>query len=118
MDHAKLIEPKIKLPLRIFTAPGNSEVEVARNAHDLTWVLGGKGSVSIEGMRNAEVGYIPELYEPGEKYFYVRKLPDGRCPEPASEIMVESLDKMMEAGVIPPSSPGSSPESSAPPAAA
>lgn len=102
MDHVKLLEPKTKPPVRIFTAPGNSEVEVARNVHDLTWVLGGKGSVSVEGVQNAQVGYKPELYEPGDKYFYVRKLPDGKSPAPPAEIMVESLDKMVEAGVIPP----------------
>lgn len=43
----ELLEPRWKekpAPMRIFTAPLNSEVEVARNVHDLVRVLGpGKG---------------------------------------------------------------------------
>lgn len=47
LGHVELLEPMWKenpAPMRIFTAPLNSEVEVARNVHDLVRVLGpGKG---------------------------------------------------------------------------
>lgn len=47
LGHVELLEPRWKddpAPMRIFTAPLDSEVEVARNVHDLTRVLGpGKG---------------------------------------------------------------------------
>lgn len=94
--------------MRIFTAPLDSEVEVARNVHDLVWVLGGKGSkaaqagpsaVNLDGMKNAEVGLKPELYNPGEDYFYVRKLEDGRSSAPPAEVMIESMDKFEAMGV-------------------
>lgn len=81
--------------MRIFTAPPNSEVEVARNIHDLTWALGGKGTVDTKGMRSEEVGLKPELYDDEEEYFYVKKLEDGKCPAPPAEVMIESMDKVM-----------------------
>lgn len=47
LGHVELLDPMWKetpRPMRIFTAPLNSEVEVARNVHDLVRVLGpGKG---------------------------------------------------------------------------
>lgn len=47
LGHVELLEPRWKdnpAPMRIFTAPLNSEVAVARNIHDLVRVLGpGKG---------------------------------------------------------------------------
>lgn len=102
----KLLEPTWKTrvaPMRIFTAPLNSEVEVARNVHDLVRVLGGKGkaAVKIDGIRTTEVGLCPELYNPGEDYFYVRKLDDGKCPAPPADVMIENADKLMAAGVLP-----------------
>lgn len=109
MDHVKLLEPAMKPPLKIFIAPGDSEVEVARNVHDLTWALGGKGRVDVSGITNPEVGYKPELYDKGENYFYVTKLPDGKCPQPPAEIMIESMDKIAEAGVVLPPSTAASP---------
>lgn len=102
VDHVKVLEPKTRPPVRIFTAPGNSEVEVARNMHDLVWRLGGKGPVSTSNMRSEEVGYMPELYDDDEPYYYVRKLEDGKSPAPPADVMIESMDKMVEAGVIPP----------------
>lgn len=89
--------------MRIFTAPLNSEVEVARNAHDLVRVLGpGKGKdVKVDGLTPQEVGLRPELYEPGEEYFYVRKLDDGKSPAPPAEVMIESMEDMVAKGVIP-----------------
>lgn len=102
--------------MRVFTAPLNSEVEVARNVHDLTWVLGGKGKgpVNIDGMRSTEVGLKPELYQRDEDYFYVRKLDDGRSPSAPSDVMMDSMDNLIAAGVVP-GPPGAG---DAPPAAA
>lgn len=95
--------------MRIFTAPPNSEVEVARNIHDLTWVLGGKGAVDTKGMRSEEVGLKPELYDDDEEYFYVRKLDDGKCAAPPAEVMIESMDKVMEAAEKAAEADGASP---------
>lgn len=106
MDHVKVLEPKARPPMQMFVAPGNTEVEVARNAQDLAWVLGGKGVVSTDGMTSAEVGYLPELYEKGQAYFYTRKNPDGSSKTPPREVMIESMDNMVKAGAIP--APGAS----------
>lgn len=63
----ELLEPKWKAkpgPMRIFTAPMGTEVEVARNMHDLVRVLGpGKGK-DVKVYRNLVVVLL--------------------CPEPAS----------------------------------
>lgn len=123
LDHVKLLEPSWKTkkltPMRIFTAPLNSEVEVARNIHDLVWVLGGKGKDTVDtgGMSSAEVGLKPELYEAGEEYFYVRKLDDGRCPTPPAEVMIESMDNLVAAGVLPGAEDAAAPDGAAPPGA-
>lgn len=98
IDHVMVIEPRARPPMRIFTAPANTEVEVARNAQDLTWAIGGKGSVDTEGMKSVEVGYAPELYEKGEKYFYTRKNPDGTSKTPAKDVQIESAESMVKAG--------------------
>ncbi|CBJ26604.1 conserved unknown protein [Ectocarpus siliculosus] len=106
LGHVELLEPMWKdkpAPMRIFTAPINSEIEVARNIHDLVRVLGpGKGKdVKVDKLTPQEVGLRPELYELGEPYFYVRKLDDGKCPAPPSEVMIETMDNLVAKGVVP-----------------
>lgn len=122
LDHVKLLEPSWRTnpaPMRIFTAPLNSEVEVARNVHDLTWVLGGKGKgpVNVDGMLSTEVGLKPELYQRGEDYFYVRKLDDGRSPSAPSDVMMDTMDNLIAAGVVPGAPGAVDPAAAAPPAA-
>ena len=56
----------------------------------------------VDGLTPQEVGLRPELYEPGEDYFYVRKLDDGKSPAPPAEVMIESMEDMVAKGVIPP----------------
>lgn len=87
--------------MRIFTAPLNTEIDVARNQLDLTRALGGKdkAGVSTEGVRSEQVGFSPEMYEKGQDYYYVRKLEDGRCPAPPAEVKIESMDSLKAAGV-------------------
>lgn len=107
VDHAKKLEPswesKGPAPMRIFTAPINSEVEVARNIHDLVWVLGGKSKTGVktDGLNSAEMGLKPEIYEKEEAYFYVRRLDDGRPSAPPAEVMMESMENLTAAGVVP-----------------
>lgn len=105
--------------MRIYTAPLNSEVEVARNIHDLAWVLGGKGkgadAINTDGMSSPEVGFMPELYGEGEDYYYVRKAIDGKCLAPPSEVMIESMENIIEAGGLP--AAGGADGAAAPPAA-
>eukprot|EP00752_Nemacystus_decipiens_P016888 g15120.t1 len=110
LGHVEVLEPMWKnnpAPMRIFTAPLNSEVEVARNVHDLVRVLGpGKGKdVKVDGLTPQEVGLRPELYELGEEYFYVRKLDDGKSPAPPSEVMIESMENLVAKGVVPGKAP-------------
>ncbi|CAM9747724.1 unnamed protein product [Scytosiphon promiscuus] len=106
LGHVELLEPRWKdnpAPMRIFTAPLDSEVEVARNVHDLVRVLGpGKGKdVKVDGLTPQEVGLRPELYELGEDYFYVRKLDDGKSPAPPSDVMIETMEDLVAKGVVP-----------------
>ncbi|CAM9782250.1 unnamed protein product, partial [Hapterophycus canaliculatus] len=106
LGHVELLEPRWKdnpAPMRIFTAPLDSEVEVARNMHDLVRVLGpGKGKdVKVDGLTPQEVGLKPELYELGEDYFYVRKLDDGKSPAPPADVMIESMEDLVAKGVVP-----------------
>lgn len=56
-------------------------------------------------MTPQEVGLRPELYEPGEEYFYVRKLDDGKSPAPAAEARIESMEDLIAKGVVPGKAP-------------
>lgn len=57
--------------------------------------------MKVDGLTPQEVGLKPELYEPGEEYFYVRRLLDGTSPAPPANAMIESMEDLVAKGVVP-----------------
>jgi len=78
--------------LEIWTAPGDSELEVAYNRPDIVFqkmereVNDGTGKI-----KNNRLGFQGEMYGPGEQGFRTWRLPDGRPAKP--EIQTPSEEK-------------------------
>ncbi|CAM9220865.1 unnamed protein product [Choristocarpus tenellus] len=90
VDHVRMLESSLQLPLRIFTAPGNTEVSVAKNELDLCRALT-EGSVDLSGIRGPEVGFMPETYERGQPYYYCRKDEAGKSLGPPVQPKIEGF---------------------------
>lgn len=74
---------------------------VATSNHLISSPRPSRVSTKVDKLTPQEVGLRPELYELGEPYFYVRKLDDGKCPAPPSEVMIETMDNLVAKGVVP-----------------
>ena len=87
-EHARRLRPEelgrsdAGRNLRIYAAPGNTEIAVAKDEQRLyrvleEWFDGVALPPLQEGLAAGAFGFQPELYEPGETGFHTRKADDG-----------------------------------------
>lgn len=88
--HSRNIVPNLPLKLDLFIAPIDTEIAVAKDDQDLTMGLAASDPRPAENLDLKDIGYMPELYEPGDKPFYTLKKKDGSCVGPPVDVMISS----------------------------
>lgn len=83
-QHAANLRPIELYPhrgiLELWTAPGDSELEVAYNRPSIVFTkMSREGN---KGIKNTMVGFQGEMYEPGEEGFRAWRTEDGRAAKP------------------------------------
>ena len=81
--HARNLEPGLQgtqLVLEIATAPRDTEVAVAKGEQAITFFSGSEEAVALEAC-----GFNPEIYEPGEIPFWIRREGSPAPPAPPEQ---------------------------------
>jgi hypothetical protein len=89
--------------LEIWTAPGDSEMQVAYNDPDLVFVSMKRNMNGAEKIKNSFVGFEPEVYQGGEEGFRTWRTPDGRAAKPEiKSAMTTSEEELVNTSLNPP----------------
>lgn len=84
-QHAANLRPLELYPhrgvLEVWTAPGDSELEVAYNRPSIVFTKMSREGAN-KGIKNSMVGFQGEMYEPGEEGFRTCRTEDGRPANP------------------------------------
>jgi hypothetical protein len=87
--HASNLRPLELFPARrcleLWTAPGDSEMQVVYNDPDLIFINMERQVQGAEAVKNTMIGFQGELYQAGEVGFRTTRLDDGRPAKPETK---------------------------------
>jgi len=98
IDHSKKINRLYGEKLQVWFTEGDKEIKVASNELGLSRTS--TKAPSVEGIEQSQIGFMPEIYEQGEKVFSVSKADDGSCLRAPVSPNIVSQEELAAANAV------------------